>query len=86
MNDVIISGLFQRRENNPIWNEFFELEFDDLEDGKVMVVLLDEAAPQEFQVLGYCQFFLQVITSLLSAYPPLEYNLKEISLLFSKSF
>lgn len=48
-----------RRENNPIWNEFFELEFDDLEDGKVMVVLLDEAAPQEFQVLGYCQFFLQ---------------------------
>uniref|UniRef100_A0A7I4DM26 C2 domain-containing protein n=1 Tax=Physcomitrium patens TaxID=3218 RepID=A0A7I4DM26_PHYPA len=51
----------QRRENNPIWNEFFELEFDDLEDGKVMVVLLDEAAPQEFQVLGYCQFFLQAL-------------------------
>lgn len=52
--------LIQRHEGNPIWNEFFELEVEDLEDQKVVIVLLDEGASQEFQVLGYAQFYLQV--------------------------
>lgn len=56
----LVSCLLQRHEKNPIWNELFELEFTDLEEGKVVIVLFDEAAPQEFQVLGYCQFYLQV--------------------------
>ena len=54
------SCLFQRHENNPIWNELFELEFDDLEQGKLVIVLFNDSVPQEFQVLGYCQFYLQV--------------------------
>lgn len=49
----------QRQNNNPIWNEFFELEFNDLKEEKIVIVLFDNAAPQEFQVLGYCQFYLQ---------------------------
>ncbi|XP_024382750.1 synaptotagmin-5 isoform X4 [Physcomitrium patens] len=48
-----------RQNNNPIWNEFFELEFNDLKEEKIVIVLFDNAAPQEFQVLGYCQFYLQ---------------------------
>ncbi|KAG0592511.1 hypothetical protein KC19_1G258300 [Ceratodon purpureus] len=52
---------FQRHEKNPIWNELFELEFDDVEEGKVVIVLYNEAAPPEFQVLGYCQFYLQAL-------------------------
>lgn len=63
-----MSCWFQRHESNPIWNELFELEYDDLEEGKVVIVLYNEAAPQEFQVLGYCQFYLQVrLTVLFSA-------------------
>jgi hypothetical protein len=61
----VLFSFSQRHENNPIWNELFELEFDDLEEGKVVIVLYNEAAPQELQVLGYCQLYLQVRITVL---------------------
>lgn len=66
--------LLQRHEKNPIWNELFELEFTDLEEGKVVIVLFDEAAPQEFQVLGYCQFYLQVWITMSPFQPTWTYS------------
>lgn len=32
-----------------------------MEEGKVVIVLYNEAAPQELQVLGYCQLYLQAL-------------------------
>lgn len=57
--------LRQNKQDNPVWNEIFELEVEDLEEQKVVIILLDEGASQEFQVLGCAQFYLQVPQAML---------------------
>jgi len=52
--------LGQVKQLNPIWNEFFELEVEDPNEQKVVVYVIDEAAAQEFQLLGCTHIALQV--------------------------
>jgi Ca2+-dependent lipid-binding protein len=52
--------LGQVKQLNPIWNEFFELEVEDPNEQKVVGYVIDEAAAQEFQLLGCTHIALQV--------------------------